>query len=342
MEIKLKTLTPIWTGGVNGNMDRIHETGILGSLRWWYEAIVRGLGGEVCDPRNNRCNLSGKKLNNYEKALEDGNTVDNALTKAEICDVCKLFGCTGWKRKFELDMIDDTQNAWIIPPNTLNIRPPNRHRGWYLPAGRIGSITLSPHGQRLELLVKLLNFLEQWGMLCSKPQLGYGVFQFENKDKISAIMNIQEDFLSALGNEFGFFKFRFRPGNPQWWTRLAGLERLLGERNFAIALQQLAQKNMVPVAPILKNTWRFEQWKGDRKTEQQIFGTLQHERIRSKIAVSWAYKIDQEWEVRGWVWLPEQLKSNLDTVRRFLTEKSVWCKVLKLQSGNLVTAGILK
>lgn len=45
MEIKIKTLTPIWTGGFEpGKMDRIHETGIIGSLRWWYEAIVRGLG----------------------------------------------------------------------------------------------------------------------------------------------------------------------------------------------------------------------------------------------------------------------------------------------------------
>ncbi|MBK9094822.1 MAG: type III-B CRISPR module RAMP protein Cmr1 [Anaerolineae bacterium] len=44
LNITIRTLTPLWTGGVDGAMDRIHETGILGSLRWWYEAIVRGLG----------------------------------------------------------------------------------------------------------------------------------------------------------------------------------------------------------------------------------------------------------------------------------------------------------
>ena len=33
--LELTTLTPIWTGGVEtGKMDRIHETGIIGSLRW--------------------------------------------------------------------------------------------------------------------------------------------------------------------------------------------------------------------------------------------------------------------------------------------------------------------
>jgi CRISPR-associated protein Cmr1 len=48
MELLLTTLTPLWSGGVaKGEMDRIHETGILGSLRWWYEAIVRGLGGDA-------------------------------------------------------------------------------------------------------------------------------------------------------------------------------------------------------------------------------------------------------------------------------------------------------
>jgi len=49
MEIKLRTLTPLWTGGVEGTCDRVHETGIIGSLRWWYEAIVRGLEGFVGD-----------------------------------------------------------------------------------------------------------------------------------------------------------------------------------------------------------------------------------------------------------------------------------------------------
>ncbi len=44
MEVRIQTLTPLWTGGVQaGKVDRIHETGIVGSMRWWYEAIVRGL-----------------------------------------------------------------------------------------------------------------------------------------------------------------------------------------------------------------------------------------------------------------------------------------------------------
>lgn len=45
MKITAQALTPLWTGGVEtGKVDRIHETGILGSMRWWMEALVRGVG----------------------------------------------------------------------------------------------------------------------------------------------------------------------------------------------------------------------------------------------------------------------------------------------------------
>jgi CRISPR-associated protein Cmr1 len=43
MSLHIQTLTPLWTGGINPTMDRIHETGLIGSLRWWHRAIVRGL-----------------------------------------------------------------------------------------------------------------------------------------------------------------------------------------------------------------------------------------------------------------------------------------------------------
>ena len=85
-EIKLKTLTPIWTGGVDGNCDRVHETGIIGSLRWWYEALIRGLGGKACDPTSSDC--------------KDKNR----------CDACELFGCTGWSRKFKFVILNEDRN----------------------------------------------------------------------------------------------------------------------------------------------------------------------------------------------------------------------------------------
>ena len=47
MEFKLRALTDIWTGGVDHrNGDKLHLSGIKGSIRWWYETLVRGLGSK--------------------------------------------------------------------------------------------------------------------------------------------------------------------------------------------------------------------------------------------------------------------------------------------------------
>lgn len=72
MSIKIKTLTPIWTGGVNGECEILHETGIIGSMRWWYEAIVRGLGGYACDPAGHECSYKKKYLFSWDDVPGSG------------------------------------------------------------------------------------------------------------------------------------------------------------------------------------------------------------------------------------------------------------------------------
>ena len=78
--VKIKPLTPIWTGGAERSSTTLRETGIIGSLRWWYEALIRGLGGDACDPTDTKCNMENH------------------------CVACELFGCTGWGRKFRLEI----------------------------------------------------------------------------------------------------------------------------------------------------------------------------------------------------------------------------------------------
>jgi CRISPR-associated protein Cmr1 len=63
---------------------------LLGSLRWWFEVVVRGLGGSACDP-----------------ADSDGRCPDK---NEKHCVVCELFGCTGWARKFRFDVLDKDCN----------------------------------------------------------------------------------------------------------------------------------------------------------------------------------------------------------------------------------------
>jgi len=96
IEFKLKALTDIWTGDASRDAsrrgDRLIATGLLGSIRWWFEVLVRGLGGKACDPTlpEVRCPASNKTPS------EPGHH----------CVVCELFGCTGWARKFRFEVLD--------------------------------------------------------------------------------------------------------------------------------------------------------------------------------------------------------------------------------------------
>ena len=83
---RLRALTDLWTGDLNGKSDRLITTGLLGSIRWWFEVLVRGLNGNACDPTDTKC--------------EDRNH----------CVVCELFGCTGWARKFRFEVLDKNGN----------------------------------------------------------------------------------------------------------------------------------------------------------------------------------------------------------------------------------------
>jgi len=333
LEIKIKTITPLWTGGVDTTMDRIHETGLLGSLRWWYEAIVRGLGGGACDPvGDNKCRCDAK---------------DSRPPEAQLCHACYAFGTTGWRRRFRLEVEDKTRPIWKPADRMLNIRPPGRTRGWYLPPGQMGTLTLKFAGDPnlLSLMAALLLFLEKWGALGTKSQLGYGVFTIENQDEVLEWARGKGENgpgwkWEILGKRplngklpdlrrLGFFRYRFAPAQPGWWTHVPGLNRVATQVQPLVSRHQTA-----PVSPALKNEWRFNRWNRQWGNDREIFGSLRPNRMRSKVAVSWAYKVSDEWEVRGWVWLKSEKWA--DKVWSLLSEAEIWQSVLKV-AGQMVS-----
>ena len=95
MNVSFKTLTPLWTGGADKNSQIIHETGIIGSLRWWYEGIIRGMGGYACK------GVEHKDNNEKPCRYDPHKGKDKAL---RICPACRLFGCTGWRRQFKIEI----------------------------------------------------------------------------------------------------------------------------------------------------------------------------------------------------------------------------------------------
>lgn len=94
-----RALTDIWTGDAQGKSDRLIPTGLIGSIRWWFEVLVRGLGGKVCDPTVDGVRCPSKNVRNPHHP-------------GHHCVVCEFFGCTGWARKFRMMVLDE--NGQVI------------------------------------------------------------------------------------------------------------------------------------------------------------------------------------------------------------------------------------
>ena len=93
MEWRLRALTDLWTGDWTGDPQRLIPAGLLGSLRWWFEVLVRGLGGKACDPTVKEVRCPAK-----DKAPDD---------PGHHCVVCELFGCASWARKFRFEVLEE-------------------------------------------------------------------------------------------------------------------------------------------------------------------------------------------------------------------------------------------
>lgn len=186
--ITFETLTPLWTGGAERNSNRPHETGLLGSLRWWYEGIVRGLEGYACDPvGDGRCEFDAK---------------DKRPPEEQLCPACWLFGCTGWRRRFRLEVDGlKPQNLFFLASSSVHQAAGNwlwrvfggedlggtkEGRGaavrftfgvqalW----GKKALLRVIPLGSDAEetrvRVAFLLDTMARWGAWGAKPQHGFG------------------------------------------------------------------------------------------------------------------------------------------------------------------------
>ncbi len=169
---QLTALTDLWTGDLNGNPNRLITTGLLGSIRWWFEVLVRGLGGSACDPTD-------------KKKCEDRNH----------CVVCELFGCTGWARKFRIEVLDTSGNIktdQIKQKQTFSLRftplRPIREEEWALldvtlrliaDYGAIGGKTVRKPSEQNSL----------------KQHKDYGLMTFVESPKISIPRSVLQEYV---------------------------------------------------------------------------------------------------------------------------------------------------
>lgn len=321
--IMLRALTPIWTGDATGSMDRIHETGIIGSLRWWYEAIVRGLGHYACDvTSDNACMLDPEKGN---KASEG------------ICRVCQVFGCTGFARLFRMRVDSHATPGARQTVKSRSRGNDNWHRGWRIPSGPIGDLTLSLGPTRPETgfgksfafaetaVRQTLQFIACYGALGAQGSQGQGVIvvpSSEAKSGVAAAEWLQElqagpakigsnpHPSASLANMVGV-TVSVRADESMvspWWERIP----LTG-----MAVSQLGPTpTWIPAAPAVRAQLRA--WLRNSPNVPGSAGSLTPDRHRlmgtiqgpdgpkgSDVYVTHLYRHDGMWRMRIFAFVPE-------------------------------------
>lgn len=211
-KVSFETITPLFTGDVNQKMTEIRPASIMGSLRFWFDVICHfsGINGNFKYDKDKK-----KKIKIHEEYLKILNT-DEQVYDHDICNKLMLtpteyyFGNTGWKSKIGIEAINPLKN-WPIG-NKLNlpfgIKYCDREQRWknLLRMDRScnqrdfhcwffeipyfwGSfeISFNVESRRIKdnILFPLLNFIQEYGFLGGKNNIGFGRVKVLEKDVTS-------------------------------------------------------------------------------------------------------------------------------------------------------------
>jgi len=290
MKLTLHTLTPLWTGGIKGETDRLHETGIMGSLRWWYEVIVRGLGGTACDPSTHVCNFDDEK---YKKAKRQGKSEQEALSTAGLCHVCQVFGATGWRRRFRIELVDtnltrDPLKGQIKANRTYkDAKGKQRTPSWYLKgSGVVGDLTVrlipTASGFDLGIVIGLIQLIATWGALGASAHVGFGVVKPYTPESMQPFLD-----------------------NCKKLTGKQTYLSLPSVRNLFLARIQVATNQVQETLNLLYDLRRC--FASNRGLRHFVMGTVRGQRLASKLKVSRPYDQDGKKVIRVWGWIPEDI-----------------------------------
>ncbi|MCC7130142.1 MAG: type III-B CRISPR module RAMP protein Cmr1 [Anaerolineae bacterium UTCFX2] len=324
MKIILQTLTPIWTGGVDQTSDRLHETGLIGSLRWWYEALVRGLDGYACDPTSDdpeqRCQFDVKAYGKT-KNIEDG--------LKGVCSVCRLFGCTGWRRRFDLRASTTrSEPFWLATRDQQG-----KFNHWWLSQiyetekSRLafGELMLEftwmrGYENQHEIMEALLSLISQLGSISPKPQYGFGLVY--NEGSLSTIEGLSIVRKNIIEPEPKKILAGVYPSLRDYWLLQCTIPEQDAKSQFAtsnvVGDMQTFQKYRGQLLPVsfdiryklpgssdlgLRQSYRS---KHGKMPTRQVFGTLhgnEEDKHASSVFVSHLYKKSKDeadYQLRVW------------------------------------------
>ncbi|MEG4805975.1 type III-B CRISPR module RAMP protein Cmr1 [Microcoleus sp. F8-D3] len=330
MEVTINTLTPLWTGGIDtGKCDRIHETGLLGSLRWWMEVLVRGMGEKVDEPTSeSRNGLDPKKFDiKAYRQLQDEVERRQYLRAAGLCDVSQIFGATGWKRRFRLEIQDiQVSDATIqrsIKANRIYTDNKTKQKTptWYFPTSpKSGFFTIqiqSLHPDfKPEVIGGLIQFIADRSALGARPQMGFGVIKVEG-DRID--MQPLYDWLIATAGSNTYpadmpslqniFLAQIQPKDSSSLFKEEDTFNVKYDiRQLFRTEKDVTQNKSEQKGLVLKKDKHTNGSDGDKDLRHFIMGTVDNDPTAAKVKISRPYKNDNENDklIRVWGWIPAQ------------------------------------
>lgn len=236
IKVTINTLTPLWTGDAWGENYKIRPSSIMGSLRFWFELICYFSG--IIDNRDYEEGKLKDNLNSDEfkkKLLIYGSSFEGlykALAKCKISLPSKVFGCKGWKGWIRIKRIKvKNKENCKYPIGKVEFeelkytkkyfdKKENKEKEkeviptYYFSKGFCGkfAITFEIEEKILEpIFYPVLRFIEKYGFLGGKWNIGYGRVKVENVD--DALWNSK--FANKDDNEieFKFSKSNFKKIN---------------------------------------------------------------------------------------------------------------------------------
>lgn len=328
--VNLNMFTPLWTGDANQRGVRVRETSVLGSLRWWYEALLRGLGQYACDP-----------------AQEGACTYEKDKRHSPICLACQVFGCTGFSRRFRL-MLEGGGDAG--QPKEVRLKHPgsSNHRGWRIPPNLTPQVKLTflPLGSsglgefEKGALFFTLRFIEHYGALGAKTSHGQGIIKITDWDGFANHPSLDR-WKDELENRRPTNKSENPPApdtsdfvgatitlnteataKARWWKDipLSGLDSFgLNEKS-----------TWLPSAPAVRARLRgwlrdqanFPTFSGSLRSDRhRLMGTIQKPPKGSDIFVTHLYRDSEQWLMRIFGFIPRNGSAVDEAMRNLLTDK---------------------
>ncbi|SFQ19231.1 type III-B CRISPR module RAMP protein Cmr1 [Caldicoprobacter faecalis] len=115
--VKLKTITPLWTGDAWQESSQLRPSSLFGSLRFWFSVYWKFIkNGSIEDLNHDEEATDSSRISPLIKQIvlkyifDHGNVedmdslIDKALEEIEISVPSRLFGCTGWKSRVDIEI----------------------------------------------------------------------------------------------------------------------------------------------------------------------------------------------------------------------------------------------